>query len=118
MLQSNCVMFGWNHPATGREAMASELFAHCVNWCEKQRSIGNIESFEPMFLQSHGGDLNGCFLIKGTHAQLDSLKSHDEWVDIVMRAGQCLTQVGVVDCYTGTTVQDMMSRWTRSIPPR
>lgn len=116
MLQSNAIMFGWNRPVAGREVMAGELFAHTVNWFDKQKTMGTIESWEPVFLANHGGDLNGYFLVKGTHAQLDTLKCSDEWVDIVMRAGQYLSNVGVIECYTGNTVLDLMNRWTKTIP--
>ncbi len=119
MLQSNGIMLGWNRAVAGREGMAGELFAHTSNWLEKCRSQGTIESWEPIFLASHGGDLNGCFMIKCTPTQLTALKCHDEWVDIVMRAGQYLTNVGVVECYCGRdTVQDLMNRWMKTIPTR
>ncbi len=119
MLQSNGIMFGWNRPVAGREAMAGELFKSTTSWLEKWKVQGNIESWEPVFLQTHGGDLNGFFWIRCTPTQLTTLKSNDEWVDIVMRAGQYLTGVGVIECYAGSsTVQDLMSRWTRTIPAR
>ncbi len=118
MLQSNAMMFGWNKPVPGREGIAGELFTHTVSYLEKCRTQGSIESWEPVFLTTHGGDFNGYFLIKGTHDKLDTLKGNDEWVDIILRAGHCLNGVGVIDCYCGSTVQDLMSRWTKTIPSR
>ncbi|MBA3454676.1 MAG: hypothetical protein H0T42_16435 [Deltaproteobacteria bacterium] len=109
-------MFGWNRPITGREGMAAELFMHTVNFFEKLKRANSLESFEPIFLVDHGGDLGGYFLLKGTHDQLDTLKSNDEWVEIVMRAGHSLTGVGIIDCFTGTTVPELMARWTKTIP--
>jgi hypothetical protein len=118
MLQSNAIMFGWNRPMVGREGMAGELFAYTVGYFEKLKSSKTIESYEPVFLVDHGGDLGGYFLLKGTHAQLDTLKASDEWIDIVMRAGHSLTGVGIIDCFTGATIPDLMQRWTKSIPAR
>ena len=118
MIESNAIMFGWNRPQQGREGMAGELFAHTVNYFEKLKSSSNLESYEPVFLADHGGDLGGYFMLKGTHAQLDTMTSNDEWVDIVMRAGHCLTGVGVIQCYTGSVIPEMMARWTKSIPSR
>jgi hypothetical protein len=118
MVQSNTILFGWNTPVVGRESMAGELFAHTVNYFEKAKASNNLESYEPVFLTSHGGDLNGFFLLRGTHTQLDTLKSSDEFFEIVMRAGMCLTNVGVVDAYTGNLVTDVMSRWTKALPAR
>ena len=92
MVQTNALVFGWNRP------------------------MGKIESWEPVFLNLHGGDFNGFFLIKGTHAQLDTFTSSDEFVDLLIKADLYLTNVGVNTAYTGSTVQEMMSRWAKSIP--
>lgn len=118
MIQSNAIMFGWNRAVAGREGMAAELFAHSMNYFEKLKTSSGLESYEPVFLANHGGDLNGYFMLKGTHAQLETLKSSDEWIDIVMRAGQYLTNVGVIECYTGAIVPELMMRWTKAIPSR
>ena len=118
MVQSNVLVFGWNLAVPGREGLAGELFAHTMGFFEKQKSTGKLESFQPVFLASHGGDLNGFFLITGTHAQLDTLETSDEFVDIVMRAGQALTNVGVIHGFAGNVVPELMNRWTKSIPAR
>ena len=118
MVQSNALMFGWNQPLHGREGVAGELFAHTVSYFEKQKSTGKIENWQPVFLSRHGGDLNGFFLLTGTHAQLDTVVTSDEFVDIVMRAGHCLSNVGVIAGYTGNMIADVMARWTKSIPTK
>ena len=118
MMQSNAILFGWNVPVVGRESMAGELFAQTVSYFEKSKSSGNLDTYETVFIGAHGGDLNGFFLLKGTHAQLETLRSSDEFVDIVVRAGLCLTNVGVIDSYTGNTVHEMMARWMKAIPTR
>ena len=118
MVQSNAILFGWNTPVVGREGIAGELFAHTVNYFEKLKVGSQLESYEPVFLSSHGGDLNGFFLLRGTHVQLDTLKSSDEFIDITLRAGMCLTNVGVIDSFVGPVINDMMTRWMKSIPTR
>jgi hypothetical protein len=116
MVQSNAILFGWNTVVVGRESIAGELFAHTVNFFEKLKTTNLLESYETVFVNAHGGDLNGFFLLKGTHVQLDTLKSSDEFIDITLRAGMCLTNVGVIDSFVGPVINDMMSRWMKSIP--
>jgi hypothetical protein len=118
MVQTNTVLFGWNRPIPGRETMAAELFAHSVNYYTQQKAAGNIESWEPVFLNRHGGDLNGFFLIKGDHVKLDQMMQSDEWLDITMRAEQYLTGVGIINGWTGNPVPELMNRWTKTIPSR
>ena len=118
MVQSNVIVFGWNRAVPGREGMAAELFAHTVSYFEKQKASGKLESWTPVFLARHGGDLNGFFLLQGTHANLDAMVSSDEFLDINMRADQYLTGVGIIPGYTGATVQELMTRWTKTIPTK
>ena len=118
MAQTNMVFFGWNRAIPGREGMAAELFAHAVNYYTQLKTSGQIESWEPVFLNRHGGDLNGFFLIKGEHAKLDAVTSSDEWLDIVMRAEQYLQGVGVIEGWTGNSIPDLMQRWIKTIPAK
>ena len=118
MVKTNTILFGWNRPVQGREGIASELFSTAVSFYEKCKTSGKIESYEPVFLTGHGGDLNGFFLIKGSHEQLDTLVCSDEWVDLTMRAGHCLTSVGVIYGYTGNMVSECLSKWTKTIPTK
>jgi len=118
MVQTNLVLFGWNRSIPGREGMAAELFAHTMSFFEKLKSSNALESYEPVFLTRHGGDLNGFFLLKGTHLQLDTMLSSDEFVDINMRAEQYLEGVGVITGFTGNVVGDLMQRWVKTIPSR
>jgi hypothetical protein len=117
MVQNNAVMFGWNRPVVGREGMAGELFAHTMGYLEKLRTSSLIESYEPVVLDMHGGDLNGFIMIKGSHAQLDAMLTSDEFVDITLRAGQYLTNVGVITAHSGLpVVQNLMGLWMKTIP--
>jgi hypothetical protein len=116
-IESNALIIGWNRAVVGREAVAGELFAKTSAYYDKLQKSGKITSWEPMFLQQHGGDLNGFFVLKGTSANLDAIRSEEEFVDLILRAGHCLTNVGVIPAYSGmNTIMDMMTRWTKAIP--
>lgn len=118
MMQSNAMVIGWDRAMVGREGMAGELFAQATRYLDKQKAMGHIESCQPVFLALHGGDLNGFFLVSGSHAQLDVLKSNDEFVEIMMRASLCLEGVGVSDGYCGAAIPEYMNRWLKAIPSR
>lgn len=115
-LESNALIIGWNRAVVGREAAAGELFATTSAYYDKLQKSGKLTSWEPMFLQQHGGDLNGFFVLKGTSANLDAMRSDEEFVELILRAGHCLTNVGVIPAYTGASVMDMMTRWMKTVP--
>ena len=118
MMKTNTIMFGWNRPVQGREGIAGELFSTAMSFYEKCKTSGKIESYEPVFLSRHGGDLNGFFLIKGTHEQLDTLLCNDEFVELTMRADHCLSNVGVIQGFTGNMISESMSKWVKTIPTK
>jgi hypothetical protein len=77
---------------------------------------GAIQGFETVFLDSHGGDLNGFFLIKGESAKLDALISTNEWVTHIVRASLHLNGSGVIRGTTGNEALERMALWTSIIP--
>lgn len=80
------------------------------------QQAGTIQSFEPVFLSPHGGDLNGFILIRGESAKLDALQSNVDWRTYVTRAGLVLEGQGVVRGVTGELVMEWMALFQKAIP--
>ncbi len=77
---------------------------------------GTIQSFDTVFLDPHGGDLNGFFLIRGEPTKLDALVASPEWVTHMTRALLHLEGSGVVRGVTGEVIAARMELWTKHIP--
>ncbi len=107
------LFIGWNRPVVGREQQAMELFQKVVEFYGKLQADGRIESFEPVILSAHGGDLNGFFLVRGEAKKLAELREDDAFVQIVIEAGYCLNGFGVVPGYIGEGLTDVFSRWSK-----
>lgn len=115
-MSSNVIFMGWNRPTPGREALSAELFQETLQYLGGLQQAGTIQSFQPVLLAAHGGDLNGFILIQGDSAQLDALASSDEWFGQVTRAGLRLDGFGVIRGATGDLLMEWMARWSSSIP--
>ena len=115
-MHTNAIFVGWNRTVVGREAQAGELFQEFLQYLGGLRQAGTIQSFEPILLNPHGGDLNGFILIRGEGSQLDALESADEWQDYITRSGMLLEGNGVVRGAAGEMVGSWMDRWMRLIP--
>jgi hypothetical protein len=113
---SNAVFFAWNRAIPGRERIGAEHFGEFVEYLEGRRKAGAIESFEAVFLDPHGGDLNGFFLIRAAGPKLDALLASDEWQEHTIRAALHLEGSGAVRGVTGEAVMQRMELWKRSIP--
>ena len=113
---SNVIFFGWDRALPGRERISAEHFQDFVKYLGGLQQKGSIQSFETVFLNNHGGDMNGFFLIRGATEKLDTLISSEDWQTHMMRAALHLQSSGVVRGRTGDLVMKMMETWTKLIP--
>ena len=109
------LLIGWNRPVAGREQQGMDLFGKVMEYYTRSQSEGKIESFEPVILSAHGGDLNGFWLIKGDTAKLSAFRREDTFVEFITEAGFCMEGIGVIDGYIGEGVSDLLSRYSKLI---
>ena len=114
-MADSVVFVGWDKAYAGHEKAALEAFNSTVGFWMKQVQAGNAESFEPIILDRHGGDLNGFFLIRGNAAKLHAIVQSDEWRDLLIRADLHVGGIGVIAGWTGEGVAREMGRWQKLI---
>jgi hypothetical protein len=106
---------GFGNPVRGREGQAVDLFNETLGWYTRLQEEGEIESFEPVFLEPHGGDLGGFILIRGDAEKLSKLRVSDEFNQFTIRAGLCVDSIGVVAADMGDRLQRQMAFYTEQI---
>ena len=104
------IFIGWNRTFPGAEEKAVGLFGEFVGYLEQRKGAGDIESYEPVILQAHGGDLNGFFLIRGDRNKLDRMAATDEYIGFVTRAALILQDLGSINAFVGEGVPKQLSR--------
>jgi hypothetical protein len=110
------LFFGWDRPVPGREGLAAELFTEVLGYWTKQKAAGHCESFEPVLLNRHGGDLNGLLLVRGTMEKLEPLTMTDEYESLITKSDHILQRFGVTGASVGDGIQDAMALWAKLIP--
>ena len=115
-MASNVILFGWNRSTAGREQTSAQHFQEFTQYLGGLQQGGAIQGFDVVFLDPHGGDLNGFFLIRGESAKLDAVMGSDDWVKHMTRAGQHLDGVGAIRGATGDLVMERMQLWRSLIP--
>ena len=110
-MKSNAIFFAWDRSIPGREQTSAEHFQEFVSYLNEQEQQGNIDSFTTVFLNAHGGDLNGFFLIQGNSEALDKLTESEDWMRHMMRANLHLQGSGAVRGATGQRVMERMNSW-------
>jgi hypothetical protein len=112
-MAGNVIFFAWNRPIPGREQISSAHFDDLVAYLGAQAEEGVIQGFEVVFLDSHGGDMNGFFLIRGEPANLSAMKLSEEWVEHMTRASLHLQGAGAVGGVTGDLMMGRMELWRK-----
>ena len=114
-MAKHVLFIGWNRPIPGREAKAAELFAETMNYYARMQKEGTIESFEPVLLARHGGDLNGFILVRGSREKLGAWMASPEFNEIAMRVDDAVSSFGIISGYTGEGVQEQMAVWKKLV---
>lgn len=115
-MSSNVILFGWNRSIPGRERVSAAHFQEFVQYLGRLQQNGTVQSFDVVFLNSHGGDLNGFFLIRGESGKLSELVASADWVTHLTRATLHLEGSGAVLGVTGEAVTQRMQLWTSLLP--
>lgn len=106
---------GWDRPVPGREAMAVETYASLVSILDKSKASRQIDSYETVLLDSHGGDLNGFVLVRGDQDGIDRFLQSDTWTELQARGNLYLQNFGTVRCVIGSGVNDRMTLYRKLV---
>jgi hypothetical protein len=109
------LFIGWGEVVRGRESEATELFAETLGYYARLQEEGVIESFEPVFLEPHGGDLTGFILLQGDAAKLASLRVSEEFTQLSIRVSLIVNNLGIVGADLGGRLQSQVEYYTEQI---
>jgi hypothetical protein len=93
------LFLGWGPPVHGRERKSLDVFNESIQWYGELQQAGDIESFEVVLLEPHGGDLGGFVLLRGSQEQIAALRANEEFERLTTRASLIVENVGVVGAY-------------------
>ena len=95
------LFLGWGAVPPGREQKALQVFDEVLRYYTRLQQQGELESFEPVLLEPHGGDLSGFVLLRGDAERLARLRTSEEFVRLTTRAGLVVADLGVVGAFLG-----------------
>jgi len=106
---------GFGYPVRGRERQAVKVFNEAMEYYARLQQQGEIESFEPVFLEPHGGDLNGFTLIRGDRDKLASIRTSDEFARLSIRADLIVEGFGVIGAQLGEQIETLMGVYNEQV---
>ncbi len=109
------LFIGWGGVARGREQEAVELFSEILGFYGRLQEEGEIESFEPVFLEPHGGDLSGFVLLRGEAEKLAAIRVSDEFAQFSIRAAIVVDGFGVVGADLAGRIERQMAIYMEQV---
>jgi hypothetical protein len=109
------LFIGFGLPVRGRERQALKVFGEALKYYARLQEQGEIESFETVFLESHGGDLNGFTLVRGDPDKLASIRASDEFQRLSLRADLITEGFGVIGAVLGERVGSLMGVYNEQV---
>jgi hypothetical protein len=114
-MADSALFVGFGVPVRGRERQALTVFGEVVEYYARLQQQGEIESFEPVLLEPHGGELGGFFLLRGDRDRLARLRTSEEFERLLVR-GQLITDnLGVVGALIGDRLAAQMATFAGQI---
>jgi hypothetical protein len=104
-MATGALVIGWGPTVRGRELKALQVFNEAIQFYTRLQQQGTIESFEPVALEPHGGDLAGFLLIRGDREKLNAIRTSEEFLRLNNRAALIVDNFGVITAFIGEELQ-------------
>jgi hypothetical protein len=106
---------GFGVPVRGREQQAANVFNEAVELWTRLEQEGTIESWDAVFLEPHGGDLGGFFLVWGERDAIARVRVSDDLERLNTRAQLIVERYGVVGAEKGARIASQMQLFLESV---
>ena len=104
-----CTVFG--EPVPGREKQAVNIYADTLQYWGRLQQEGKIERFDVTVLSPSGGDVTGFIVVRGTAAQIDSVRRTKEFQQLLNRVQLVVSHLRVNDAYVDEGLAQIMSQY-------
>jgi hypothetical protein len=109
------IFIGFGLPVRGRERQAIAVFNEAFEYYSRLQQDGEIESFEPVLLEPHGGDIGGFFLLRGDQDKLAGIRGSEEFARQTARAQLIADNIGIVGAALGGRLTSQMAQFGQQL---
>jgi hypothetical protein len=114
-MADSALFVGYGNPVRGRERQAITVFNEAFEYYARLQQDGEIESFEPVLLEPHGGELGGFFLLRGDRAKLARVRASAEFERLTVRGQLIVDNLGVVEAALGERLMSQIAMVTEQV---
>ena len=108
------LIISWGQPVRGREQHGLEVFEEAIAFYGEMQSSAAIESFDVLLLDPNGL-MDGCFMLRGSHAQLDALAEDTRFRKLMVDASLIVDDLRVTSGYTAAGIEQTMPLYVEAV---
>jgi hypothetical protein len=109
------LFIGFGGSVRGRERQALTVLGEALGYFSRLQQDGEIDSFEPVSLEPHGGDLDGLILLRGEQDKLARIRGSGEFERLVARAELIVDNLAVVGASLGERLSAGLSLYSQQL---
>src|SRR5215469_7478840 len=109
------LFIGFGAPVRGRERQSLQVFGETLDYYARLQQQGDIESFETVLLEPHGGELGGFVLVRGDQDKLARVRGSEEFQRLTLRAQLIVDNIGVVSAVLGDRLAADMATFSQQV---
>jgi hypothetical protein len=109
------LFIGFGGSVRGRERQALTVLDEALGYFSRLQQEGQIESFEPVSLEPHGGDLDGFILLRGDQDKLARIRGSNEFRRLVVRGELTVDRLAVVGAGLGELLSAELSVFSQQL---
>jgi hypothetical protein len=117
-MATGALFVSWSDIKLGREAKALEVFQYAVELWGKKQAEKKIESFEPVLFDGQAAGLIGYFLIRGEPAALETIRTSQDFEELVARCMHVVHGLTVTRGRINEGVKQFLQTWQKTIPSK
>ncbi|MGH3303167.1 MAG: hypothetical protein ACRDOK_16100 [Streptosporangiaceae bacterium] len=114
-MADSALFVGFGFPVRGREQKAIGVFNEAFEYYSRLQQNGDIESFEPVLLEPHGGELGGFYLLRGDRDKLAHLRTSEEFERQTLRGQLIVDNLGIVGAVLGERLMSQLETFARQV---
>jgi hypothetical protein len=115
MAKGAALFIGWGEVPAGQRKKALKVFGEATAFWTRMQQKGEIEGFEHVFLEAHGGDLSGFNLVRGDREKLNRIRMNPEFETIMARSSLIVENLGIIDAFVGEELQRRLGEVAKNV---
>jgi hypothetical protein len=108
------LVVSWGQSVRGREQHGLEVLAQSTAFYGELEEAGRIESFDVILMEPNGL-MNGCMLLRGSHAQLDDVREDMRFRKIIVDASLIVDDLRVAEGYAGEGLEQTLPLYAEAV---